>query len=272
MTFHLKGIVIRLTLRGKTILITGASSGIGEYVAYEAATMGANLVLCARREDNLLNVKANCEQLGDGHIYTIPVDLTDPDSMDYMIQELELQNIEIDTLINNAGFGHSEPFVTTNFDVVLNLFQVNVLGLMYLTQNLAIKMLDQGHGQIINVASLAGKVSTPNYATYGATKGAVISFSNALRMELKPHNIQVTTVNFGPVDTPFFDRIARNRKEASLNGPFALTVQKAAKVIIDTIGTKKREVNRPLLLAIGAKLYDLVPDVGDYILMNFYRD
>lgn len=261
-----------MTLKNKTILITGASSGIGEYVAYEAAAKGANIVLCARREDKLLDVKYRCEQLGAGDVYAIPVDLANPDSMDRLINHLDEMSVQIDTLINNAGFGHSEPFVTTDFNLVMNMFQVNVLGLMYLTQQVALTMLDQGSGQIINVASLAGKTSTPNYATYGATKGAVISFSNALRMELKPHNIQVTTVNFGPVDTPFFDNIERNRREASVDGPFALTVTKAAKTIVKAIGTSKREVNRPLLLAVGAKFYALVPEVGDYILMNFFRD
>lgn len=261
-----------MTLKDKTILITGASSGIGEYVAYEAATKGANLILCARREDRLLDVKNRCEELGAGTIYAMPLDLANPDSMDHLINQLDEMTIQVDTLINNAGFGHSEPFVTTDFELVRNMFEVNVLGLMYLTQQLAINMLNQGRGQIINVASLAGKTSTPNYATYGATKGAVISFSNALRMELKLHNVQVTTVNFGPVDTPFFDNIEKNRREASVNGPLALTVSKAAETVVKTIGTKKREVNRPLLLAAGAKFYALVPEVGDYILMNFFRD
>lgn len=255
----------------KTILITGASSGIGEYVAYEAAAKGANIVLCARREDKLLDVKYRCVELGAGQVYVIPVDIANPESLDRLIDYLAEMNIQVDTLINNAGFGHSEPFVTTDFDLVTNMFQVNVLGLMYLTQQIALTMLDNGCGQIINVASLAGKTSTPNYATYGATKGAVISFSNALRMELKPHNIQVTTVNFGPVDTPFFDNIERNRREASVNGPFSLTVTKAAEIVVKTIGTSKREVNRPLLLAAGAKFYALIPEVGDYILMNVFR-
>ena len=259
-------------LKDKTILITGASSGIGEYVAYEEATKGANLVLCARREDKLRDVKSKCEALGAGTVYAIPLDLANPDSMDRLAKQLDEMTIRVDTLINNAGFGHSEPFVTTDFKLVQNMFQVNVLGLMYLTQQLALIMLEQGSGQIINVASLAGKTSTPNYATYGATKGAVISFSNALRMELKPHNIQVTTVNFGPVDTPFFDNIEKNRREASVNGPLALPVTNAAQTVVKTIGTSKREVNRPLLLAAGAKFYALVPEVGDYILMNFFRD
>lgn len=261
-----------LILTDKTILITGASSGIGEYVAYDVATKGANIVLCARRQDVLLDVKHRCESLGAKQVTVIPVDLANPDSMDHLIEELTEREISVDVLINNAGFGHSEPFVSTDFDLVTRLFQVNVLGLMYLSQQMAIKMLDQGSGQIINIASLAGKVSTPNYAAYGATKGAVISFSNALRMELKPHNIQVTTVNFGPVDTPFFENIERNRREASVDGPFALSVTKAAEVVSNVIGKNKREVNRPLLLAAGSKIYDLVPAVGDYILMNFFRD
>lgn len=261
-----------MTLINKTILITGASSGIGEFVAYEAAKKGADLILCARRKDKLLDVKNKCEQLGAGDVYAIQVDLANPNSIDHLINHLDEMSIQIDTLINNAGFGHSEPFVTMDFNRAINMFQVNVLGLMYLTQQMALTMLNHGSGQIINVASLAGKTSTPNYATYGATKGAVISFSNALRMELKPYNIQVTTVNFGPVDTPFFDNIERNRREASVNGPFALTVTKAAETVVKVIGTSKREVNRPLLLAAGAKLYALIPEVGDYILMNFFRD
>lgn len=259
-------------LLNKTILITGASSGIGEYIAYEAASQGANLILCARRLNRLNEVRLQCEKLGSGQIIAQSLDISDPDSIDQTIEKLQSENIQVDVLINNAGFGHSEPFVNVDFQTVLDLFRVNVLGLMYMTQKLGIMMLDQGKGQIINVASLAGKVSTPNYATYGATKGAVISFSNALRMELKPHNIQVTTVNFGPVDTPFFDNIERSRREASANSPFTLTVRKAAQTVINAVGTSKREINRPLLLAAGAKLYDLFPSVGDYILMNYFRD
>lgn len=260
------------SVRDKTILITGASSGIGEHVAYDLSTKGAKLVLCARRVDRLLAVQERCIELGATQVDVIRVDLGSPDSMDNLVNQLAIKAIDVDVLINNAGFGHSEPFISTDFQLVMKLFQVNVLGLMYLTQQLALNMLDQGGGQIINVASLAGKVSTPNYATYGATKGAVISFSNALRMELKPHNIQVTTVNLGPVDTPFFENIEKNRREASAEGPLALSVSKAAKVVSNTIGKNKREVNRPLLLAVGAKMYVFVPAVGDYILMNFFRD
>lgn len=256
----------------KTILITGASSGIGEYTAYEAAKNGHQLILCARRQELLKKVKKACEKYGAKKVHVYPLDIANPKSIDQLMDWLTVNHISVDILVNNAGFGHSEPFAEVDFQMVQSLFKVNVLGLMYLTQSIVLRMLDEGKGQIINIASLAGKVSTPNYAVYGATKGAIISFSNALRMELKPFDIQVTTVNFGPVNTPFFDQIERNRREASANTAFTLSVQKAAKTVYGAMGTKKRELNRPILLAIGAKLYQFIPSVGDYILVNYFRD
>lgn len=255
----------------QTILITGASSGIGEDVAYKAAESGAQLILCARRMDKLEEVKTRCEALGSPKVHIYPLDIGNPDNIDELIHFLEVEGLLVDVLINNAGFGHDKAFVETEFSTVVDLFKVNVIGLMYLTQKIAVGMLDQENGQIINVASLAGKVSTPNYATYGATKGAVISFSNALRMELKPFNIQVTVVNFGPVDTPFFDQVQTDRKEKADGSPFTLTVHQAGKVVFDTIGTKKREVNRPLLLDIGSRLYHFTPQLVDYVLIKYYN-
>lgn len=256
----------------KMILITGASSGIGAHTAYEAAIKGHNLILAARRVGKLEEVKQICEDLGADVVIAHQLDVADPDSVDALIQFIKDEEIVVDVLVNNAGFGHSDGYMTLDFQVVTDMFQVNVIGLMYLTQQLAILMLDQGEGQIINVASLAGKVSTPRYTAYGATKGALISFSNALRLELKPFNIQVTTVNFGPVETPFFDQIERSRTEMAKNSPFTLTGYEAGEIVAGAIGTKKREINRPLTLAAGAKIYQMVPTLGDYILTNYLKD
>lgn len=258
-------------IKNQTILITGASSGIGKQTALEAAKAGAHLILCARRAEQLEEAKKACEALGAMSVRYYTLDVGNPDSIDELIHSLGKENVNVDVLINNAGFGHDEPFIETDFNLVTELFKVNVLGLMYLTQKIALTMLDRQKGQIINVASLAGKVSTPNYATYGATKGAVISFSNALRMELKPLNIQVTVVNFGPVDTPFFDNVGSERKEKADKSPFTLNVEQAGKVVAKTIGTNKREVNRPVLLGIGAKLYHFTPQLVDYVLVKYYN-
>src|SRR5690625_4102794 len=260
-----------LRFEKQTILITGASSGIGQQTAYEAAKAGARLVLCSRRIDKLEQTKKECEQLGAEAVTIFSLDIGNLESIESLIHYLEDQNIQIDVLINNAGFGHDQPFLEMDMQKIFDLFKVNVLGLMFLTQKIALTMVDHKKGQIINIASLAGKVSTPNYAVYDATKAAVISFSNALRMELQPIGIQVTVVNFGPVDTPFFDYVGQARKEKTMRNPFTLSKKQAGKIVANTIGTKKYEVNRPILLALGSKMYSFTPQLVDYILLKHYN-
>src|SRR5699024_5391313 len=260
-----------LRFENQTILITGASSGIGQQVAYEAARAGAHLVLCSRRISRLEQVKKECERLGALAVTIFSLDIGNLESIESLECFLEDKNMQVDILINNAGFGQDQPFLEMEIQQVIDLFKVNVLGLMFLTQRIALKMVDQKKGQVINIASLAGKVSTPNYAVYDATKAAVISFSNALRMELKPLGIQVTVVNFGPVDTPFFDNVGSARKEKTMSSPITLSQEQAGKIVVNTVGTKKREVNRPALLAIGSKIYSFAPQLVDYVLLKHYN-
>ena len=258
-------------LINKTVLITGASSGIGQETAYKLATRGANLILTARRVDRLEAVKNQCKKIGTGQVVIFPMDIGQAEHIDRLLQFIKKKEIIVDVLINNAGFGYAGSFVEMDFQKVHALFQVNVFGLMYLTQRVAIQMLDQGHGQIINQASLAGKVATADYAVYAATKAAVISFSNALRMELKDANIDLTVVNFGPVDTPFFDHIDCLRKEKTLNSFFTLTTSEAAKVLANAVGSNKREINRPRLLSVGTTLYQLAPSLIDSVVSKYYN-
>lgn len=262
---------MNLMFENQTILITGASSGIGQQVAYETARAGASLVLCSRRMDKLEKIKKDCEHLGALAVTIFSLDIGKLESIEALESFLVNKKIQVDVLINNAGVGHDLPFLEMDMQRVIDLFKVNVLGLMYLTQRITLTMVDQEKGQIINIASLAGKVSTPNYAVYDATKAAVISFSNALRMELKPLGIQVTVVNFGPVDTPFFDNVGSERKEKTMNNPFTLSQEQAGKVVANVIGTKKREVNRPVILALGSKIYSFAPQLVDYVLLKHYN-
>lgn len=258
-------------LINQTILITGASSGIGQETAYKLGMRGANLILTARRVDRLEAVKNQCEKLGAGKVFVFPMDLSQAEHIERLLLFMKKKEITVDVLINNAGFGYAGSFVEMEFQKVHELFQVNVLGLMYLSQKIAIQMLDQGTGQIINLASLAGKVATADYAVYAATKAAVIGFSNALRMELKDFNIDLTVVNFGPVDTPFFNHIEGKRKEKALDSFFTLTTSQAAKVLADAVGSSKREINRPRLLSIGATISQIAPSLTDSIVSKYYK-
>lgn len=258
-------------LHNKTILITGASSGIGAQTACDLAERGANLILVARRLNRLESLKIKCKQLGAGKVWVFPLDIANAIHIDRLNDFIMENGLSIYALINNAGFGYGGPFAKMDFNKVEELFQVNVLGLMYLTQKIAIYMLDQGYGHIINVASLAGKVPTADYAIYAATKAAVIAFSDSLRMELQDQGIAVTVVNFGPVDTPFFDQMTSARKEKALQSFYTLEVEEAAKIIAQVVGKNKREINRPFMLNVGAKIYQLAPRLIETILLKYFE-
>ena len=253
------------------VLITGASSGIGEETAYQLAESGKNLILIARRLEKLEQVKQRCEEIGSKKCLVFPIDLTKTSQIDQVLDYIEKKNIVIDVLINNAGFGHLGPFLEMDYAKIENLFKVNVLSLMYLTQKIALRMLDQKSGKIINLASLAGKVSRKDFAVYAATKAAVIAFSNSLRLELKNQGIHVCLINFGPVKSPFFDQIEGPGIEKSKNSFFALETEKAAGYVVKAVQKNIREINRPILLNLGAKLYNLLPTLVDKILLVYFN-
>lgn len=258
----------------KHILITGASSGIGKEAAKQMARKNYNLILCARRYKELELIKDECQTLGATSVYIFQLDISKHKSVDKLISKLKNMEINIDVLINNAGFGNSSKFIDTEFNVIKELFAVNVIGLMYLTQNVVNKLMYSSYKgtKIINIASMAGKISSPDFSIYAATKAAVISFSNALRIELKEKNIQVIVVNLGPVDTPFFDNLTGPRKYIGKSSLFTLTDKKAGNIILKAIDKNKREINKPLILNLGEKIYRLSPAIGDYFLKKYYKN
>lgn len=258
------------TLKDKVIWITGASSGIGEALAYGLAQKGSTIILSARRKEELERVKINCVERYGANVIVCPMDVSDTSEIDRVVDILSSKLNKIDVLINNAGFGHTERFIDYDFAKVENMFKVNVLGLMYLSQRVAKSMITHKSGHIINVASIAGKIATPNSAVYSSTKFAVIGFSDALRLELKEHNIHVTTINPGPVDTAFFDKFDPSGSYLEKVEPFVLTAEKVAEKTIKAIGTNKREVNIPLLLEVSSRFYSIFPEIGDFLVNQVF--
>lgn len=257
-------------LTGKTVFITGASSGIGEEMAYEAARQGAKVILSARREDKLNAVKKRCDAISGVSASVFKLDVSDPDSIDQTVNRIIKEMSTIDVLINNAGFGNTSEFLSFDMKKAESMFRVNVLGLFYVTQLVALHMAENKSGHIINVASIAGKVATPKTAVYSASKFAVIGFSNALRLELRPLNIQVTTVNPGPVDTDFFDQFDPEGDYLGKVKSFVLTPEKVAKKAINSIGTKRREINLPASMGVAAYLYQIFPSIGDFLTVTLF--
>lgn len=193
-----------MDLTNKVVVVTGGSAGLGEQICYEAAKQGAVVVVCARRINLIGKVREQCAVLSGREAFSYQLDIADPESVERVVEAISAEVGPIDVLVNNAGFGLFENFVEIDLAVARQMFDVNVLGMMTFTQKVAIKMIEAGQGHIINVASMAGKMATAKSTVYSATKFAVLGFSNALRLELKPLGVAVTTVNPGPIQTEFF--------------------------------------------------------------------
>ncbi|MGX7195226.1 SDR family NAD(P)-dependent oxidoreductase [Enterococcus olivae] len=254
-----------MKLENKVVLVTGGSTGLGEQICYEAAEQGAIVVVCARRIHLIGQVKERCMELSQKEAYAFQVDVANPKSIDSLMEKLEQEVGAVDVLVNDAGFGHFENFVSFDMETARNMFEVNVLGMMLLTQRIAIEMLEQQSGHIINVASMAGKMATPKSTVYSATKFAVIGFSNALRLELKPFDIYVTTVNPGPIKTEFFDKADPSGSYLENVDGLILDAEKLAQQIVKKMLHPKREINRPIMMEVAARFYQLFPHIGDYL-------
>lgn len=257
-------------IKGKVVWITGASSGIGEELAYQFAQKGATLILSARREDKLNAVRDRCRIDYNAQAVVYPLDMTDLEAIDQAASYLVSKFKQIDILINNAGFGHTQSFLDYDIKKAESMFQVNVLGLMYLSQLVGKNMRKYKDGHIVNVASVAGKVATPKSAVYSASKFAVTGFTNALRMELAPHNIKVTAINPGPVDTAFFNEFDPSGEYLDNVSSVVLSSEYVVKKTIKAIEKNKREINLPTALAIGSKIHALLPALGDFIIRTSF--
>lgn len=258
-------------LTDKVILITGGSSGMGEQMAYEAAKRGAVVVVSARRAELLADVVERCQILSGKQAYGFPCDVSDPDSCDELIEKVDRTVGAVDVLANVAGFGIFENYLDIDFKDVRSMFAVNVLGLMYLTQHYAAKMVTRGHGQIVNFSSQAGKIATPKSSVYSATKFAIVGFSNALRLELKPFGVQVLTICPGPITTSFFSKADPSGDYIEKVKQFALEPEALAKKIVDAFLTNKREINAPWYMEAAGRFYVLFPHVGDVLAGSIFN-
>lgn len=186
-----------------TTLITGASSGIGLELAKLAAADGNNLVLVARSEDKLKQLATELEKALMIKATVIVSDLSKPDAVDNVCQSLQEASIDVDTLINNAGFGALGDFADLADDRQTDMMMVNMVALTRLTRKLLPGMIKRNEGGILNVGSIAGYQAGPHMAVYYATKAYVMSFTEALREELKETDLRVTLLAPGATETGF---------------------------------------------------------------------
>ncbi|MHA7815672.1 MAG: SDR family oxidoreductase [Pseudohaliea sp.] len=191
---------------GAVVWITGASSGIGEELACQAAARGAKLVLSARQQPELERVRDACLAAGSPEVLVLPLDVLDYDAMPAKTRTVVDHFGRIDLLVNNAGISQRSFCVDTDFSVYRQMMEINVLGQIALTQAVLPVMLEQGSGHIAVTSSVAGKVGAPMRTGYCAAKHAVMGFFDALRTEVAADGIAVTTITPGFIRT----NVARN--------------------------------------------------------------
>jgi uncharacterized protein len=190
----------------RTALITGASAGIGEAFADVFAAEGFDLVVTARREDRLRALAARIEQQRGVRVEIVVEDLSDPAAPARLCAELEARGITIDALVNNAGYGVTGVYTSSEWRRHADFLQVMVIAVAELTHRLLPGMIDRGYGRIVNVASLAGLSPAPaGHTLYAASKAFVIKFSEALAAEVKKHGVLVTAVCPGFTLSEFHD-------------------------------------------------------------------
>lgn len=258
-------------LEDRVAIVTGASSGLGEQIAYQLARQGAIVIACARNLERLKKVAQACSDFRGKKAYAVEMDVANPERIEKVVQQIENEVGPIDILINDAGFGLMQNALDFDMKVAEKMFRVNVLGTIYLSKYTALQMAKRKRGAIINIASMAGKIATPKSSVYSATKAAVLGYSNALRLELKPLGISVMTVNPGPIRTNFFDKSDQSGKYLEKIDGIVLNPELVAEKIVHSIGTNRRELNLPYFFNLANIGYTLFPRLGDFLASGIFN-
>jgi short-subunit dehydrogenase len=258
----------RRQLAGKRVLITGASQGIGEALAMEAAMRGCRVVAAARTAALLENLEAHVRQAVPGAIiHTVVGDVTSAADRRAMLEACQNNLGGLDILINNAGIGATGHFAETDFTNLRRIFEVNLFGAAELTR-LCIPTLKQGvQPLIVNISSALGKRGYPARSYYSSSKFAVQGLSDALRAELAPEGIGVLVVSPGLTQTHFSQNMLERSARLPLDHLRGMTSETVAKKTFAAIAADKSDIT----LTLNGKLLVLVNRFAPWIFELFAR-
>jgi 3-hydroxy acid dehydrogenase/malonic semialdehyde reductase len=224
------------TLANQTVLITGASSGIGRASVEAFALAGARVLICARRDDRLIELKSLIEDEFHVSVYSFVLDVRDRKAVDRCLDELPEDWKKIDILLNNAGLSRGlDKFQDGLIEDWEEMIDTNVKGLLYMTRKIVPGMIERGRGHIINIGSIAGHEVYPKGNVYCASKFAVDAITKGLRLDLVDTPLRVTTIDPGLVETEFSEvrfHGDKERAKAVYKGIVPLTPSDVAETII----------------------------------------
>ena len=257
------------TLKDKVVLVTGASSGIGEATARELAERGAAVALVARSEEKLA-VLERAISASDGRAISVPADVSDEEAVREMVGRVVGEFGVLDVLVNNAGLGLSGRVAELRAEDLRYLFEVNLIGPLNCIQA-ALPHMKSG-GRIINVSSVVGKRAIPKVGGYCATKSALNALSDSLRVEISGRGITVTNVYPGTTRTPFRENSRRTKDEKRGWRPGGVTPEKVAAKVASAAEKGGRDVyvtTSDRLFVAGTAL---LPGLTDRVLSFWAKD
>ncbi|HVG59650.1 MAG TPA: SDR family oxidoreductase [Hyalangium sp.] len=264
------------SMQGKTVVITGASSGIGEELAVVLASRGANLVLAARREEELARVAKRCEQAG-GRALSVPTDVSEQEPCRRMVDRAVEAFGGIDLLVNNAGITMRARFdAVTDLSLYERIMRVNYLSAVYCT-HYALPHIKARQGQLVAISSLTGKTGVPTRTAYAASKHAMQGFFDSLRVELLGTGVDVLVVSPGFVDTPIrFTAVGpdgkplgKSRRDESGN---TMDVHTCVAQIVRAIERRQRELVMTAQGKVGMFLKLVAPGLIDRIALRAIQE
>jgi len=242
------------------ILITGASKGIGEYLARYYASKGVTLFLCARNMHDLEQVKIECDKL-DATTYIKSIDVADKESLNKWINTI-LESHEIDLVIANAGIGISSGPEGEVEDQCRKIFDINLYGVLNTLLPIIPYFKERKHGQIAIISSLAAFRGLPSCPSYSASKAAVKAYGEAMRGELYEHNVGVTVICPGYIKTAMTD-------SNKFPMPFLMDVDKAAKIIAKRLERNPSRIAFPFIMYFSVWLISIFPpSITDILFRN----
>ncbi len=224
-------------------LITGASAGIGKVFAQKLAREGMNCILVARRKELLEELAGQLKSHHGVDCRVFPQDLGEFEAPAKILEFVQGEGIEVEVLINNAGFGSHGHFCDLDSEWEMRMIDVNCRALVGVSRAFAPPMRQRGRGSIVHLASVASFQACPYMATYGATKAFVLMFSEALWGELKPHGVHVSALCPGPTESEFF-QVARFG--AGRSGPFVGA--EPTEIVVDR-GLAAMRANQPCIVS-----------------------
>jgi len=251
-----------------TTFITGASSGIGSSLAIALAKKGHRVALFSRREKQLGEIKTEIEKNG-GEAMVVLGDVTDPTSIERAFEKIEREWAVPDIIVANAGVAHWIKTTEMELKEARQTVDVNLMGLINTVQLALPRMINNGGGQIVGIASAASYRGIPNLAVYSATKAGIVRYLEGVRVENNAKGIVVTTICPGFIKTPM---VTNKDIPKGIPLPFMMDVEKSTKKIISAIEHKRSHYTYPLPMAILGKIGLILPNsMYDKVIIPFAR-